>query len=494
VDERKRLSEEELPHINFKKLIGVVLVGVLAIFLAATSGYLLETNRAGFYQVKQAAITGDLSVRINPGMYAQMFGRITTYKLSNIYYFSNEEGTEGDVSSQGKPVRVRFNDGGRAFVDGNVRYDLPPNSDGMVALHKKFRSYSNFQYQGIKQLVEEAIFLTAALMSADEAYTTKRALFSEWAWDQVSNGIFLTEERIEETTDPITGETKIRNFVEIKRDKNGEPLRKPNVLRDYGVNISQFVVKEIDYEEGVDKQIAVKREALMKTIAAEAEAVQAQQDRLTAEERGKKNVAVARYAALEVKEKATVDAERKVEVARQDKLAAKEYKAAQILRASADAEYARKLIEADGALKVKLEALVEIQKFWATAIQNSGQRWVPDIVIGGDGAASGSGAQDLIRLLTAQSAKALGADLTVKEGRTIGRQSSNALPRLESPTTNEQTEPEKRVAVAVPTQSGGVQCDNCGSYNSFSQVNSNKVGTYWQCSSCKGVTTENPLG
>lgn len=490
----KRFSDGDLSQINVKKLIGIVGVAVLAIVLAVASSSLIETNRAGFYQIKQAAITGTMTARLEPGMYWQGFGLITQYNLSDTFHFSNVEG-EGERTERNAPIRVRFNDGGRATITGNVRYDLPVTGDGMISLHKRFRSYQGFQREGVEQLVKEAVSLTAALMTADESYTTKRALFSEWARDQVSDGIFLTEERIEKTTDPITQEVKIRKFVEIKLDKDGKPLRKPNVLGDYGVRLSQFVVNEIDYEEGVDNQIAAKREALMQTIAARARAEKAQQDRKTAEEVGKKDVAVAEYKALEVAKTAIVNAERQVEVARLDKKAAEQYKLAKIERAKGDAEYARKLIEADGALKPKLEALVQIQRFWATAIQNSNQRWVPDIVIGGNGSTGGSGAQDLINLLTAQSAKALGADLTIPRGRTVGRQSSNALPRLEDLSVNKEAEIENRVAVVTtPSQQGGVQCGNCKSYNSFKQVNSTKVGTYWQCSSCKGVTTENPIG
>lgn len=487
-------NNEELSVVNPKKVIGLVAVIILAIVMMFATSSLIETCSAGFYQVKQAAVTGTMTARLEPGMYWQGFARITEYNLSDIFHFSNVEG-EGERSERNAPVRVRFNDGGKATIAGNVRYDLPSNEKGMIDLHKRFRSYSGFQREGVEQLVKEAVSLTAALMTADESYTTKRALFSEWAWDQVSNGIFLTEERIEKTVDPITQEVKIRKFVEIKLDKDGKPLRKPNVLKDYGVNLSQFVVNEIDYEEGVDKQIGAKREALMQTIAARARAEKAQQDRLTAEAEGQKNVAVAHYAALEVKEREIVNAERKVEVARQDKLAAREYKEAKYLRAAADAEYARKQIQADGALDRKLKAIIEIQRNWAAAVQNSGQPWVPRIVIGGNGKGGGSvsGAQDLIDLLVGKTANDLSLNLSIPKGG-IGRQSSNLLPRL-GPIEGKQADPaeENRVAVISGTQSG-VECGNCGGHNTFKAVSSSKVGKYWQCTSCNGITRENPRG
>ena len=46
---------------------------------------LVETNIAGNYQIKQAAVSGEMTVKATPGMYMQNFGKITTYRIADDY-------------------------------------------------------------------------------------------------------------------------------------------------------------------------------------------------------------------------------------------------------------------------------------------------------------------------------------------------------------------------------------------------------------------------
>src|SRR5271157_3984695 len=99
---------------NFRqlKLVGALVFGLfLLITVVNVAGELFVTNNAGYYQVKQAAITGQLTVRDLPGVYTRLFGTITTYHVSDMHYFSKSN-LDGGAGNEADPVSVQFTDGG----------------------------------------------------------------------------------------------------------------------------------------------------------------------------------------------------------------------------------------------------------------------------------------------------------------------------------------------------------------------------------------------
>ena len=75
-----------------KKKIGIAMIVVILIALVGLSSNLFETNQAGHFQVKQAIITGTVTVRTMPGMYWQGLGRIIGYKNVATIGFGKEKG------------------------------------------------------------------------------------------------------------------------------------------------------------------------------------------------------------------------------------------------------------------------------------------------------------------------------------------------------------------------------------------------------------------
>jgi hypothetical protein len=388
--------------------LSLLLFGVIGFSLLILSPMLFETNSAGWYAVKQSAGSGTMTAHMKPGMFAQMFGDVTFYKAADTVHFGKD--------GRG-PVGVRFNDGATSDVVANVRYELPNTPEKLVDIHGKFRSYDALVRETIEQVVREAVLLSAAMMSAEESYTTKRAEFSQLAQDQVINGVYLTEAETIEVKDKKTGESTPRTIVRIKLGKDGQPLRKEAILDDYGIRITQFVVQEIDYSDAVDGMIQSKQTALQQVVSAKAQAEKAVQDRLTAEEVGKKNVAVARYEQEVKKQTAVTEAEQRLEVAKLGRLTAEQEKAAKIAQAEGEGEYRRKIMVADGALQQKLDALKAINESWANALANSKNPIVPSVVMDGGGSAGGNGVQQFMQLLSAQAAKQLAVDLNAKTGQ-----------------------------------------------------------------------------
>lgn len=402
----------------------VAVIGLIAVFWEG----LTEDNQAGYITIAQWPFTGQLNVQSEPGMVLSMFGEVYEYKQAGTYRFGKDS-TSAD-SAHSEPVKVRFNDGGTASVAGNARFELPSsNHEAMLKIHKAFRSYPHIARTLVQPAITEALILTANLMSAEESYSGRRAEFSQLAWDQVTNGIYLTEWEDRETVDELTGEKKSKRLVHIKKDADGIIIRKQNPLADYEITISQFFLDEdLDYEPGILQQISNQRDAMMKTVAAKAEAEKAQQDRVTAEAQGQAMVMTAKYEAEVEKERAVVEARKRKEVAetegalrlavaRLDKDSAAEYRDAQILRAEGDAEYKQRVMSADGALEQKLAAWVDVNKRYAEAIQGYEGQWVPGVVMGGQGGNGNgaAGALDLVSLLTAKTARDLSLDLGITE-------------------------------------------------------------------------------
>ena len=75
-----------------KKKITLIVFGVIAFILLLLLGRIVETNQSGYYQVKQAALSGKLSAKLSPGVYGQLFGSIFTYKQVATVGFGDTKG------------------------------------------------------------------------------------------------------------------------------------------------------------------------------------------------------------------------------------------------------------------------------------------------------------------------------------------------------------------------------------------------------------------
>jgi hypothetical protein len=430
------------------------------VLLMAWNG-LTDTNEAGYISIRQFPVTGDLLVMHDEGMYFRAFGTVWKYKRAGTFSFGE---STGDSASSGA-IKVRFNDGGTADLYGNVRFRLPANNEvAMLNIHREYRSYEHLANTLIKRLASETLLLTASLMSAEDSYSGRRAEFMRLALDQLQNGNYQTESEEVEVIDTMTNEKKRVRLVKIKYEDDGvTPLRRENPLEAFNIEITQFILdRDFGYEAGVLEQIENQRTNYMKTVAAKAEATRSAQDAITAEAKGKADVAKAKYekevikqaaiveaekeketaliqaakekekalidaakqkevAAVE-KEKAEIEAQKRLEVAKLDRAAAEETKQEQILIGEGEAERKRLVMEADGALQLKLEAWIKAQEFYADAVGSYTGNWVPQVVMaggaGGSGTTSGGGANELIELLKVKTAKDLQLDLSMRDRKT----------------------------------------------------------------------------
>lgn len=409
---------------SMKKVLSIALVVFLSIVLVISAGSIVETVPTGSYQIKQAAVSGELTAKMAPGLWLQNFGDIFTFPNSETFFFTKDlhEGKAIDQS-----IKVTFADGSECYISGTARIIMPSTQTEAIYLTDKlgFRRYEDIEHKLILPTIRRALVLTATMMTAQESYNVKRPDFLKWASGQIEHGIAATTEEEKEIVDPITGEKVVKIFKKIKTNAQGETIYESNPLAGTGIRLQNFEVKDFEYSSEVKKQIAEQQSAIMGVATAKANALKAEQAKITAEANGQANVMTAKYEEEQKKIRAVVDAEKEKEVtliaAKRDKEKAEfakqtaEFtKQEQILLGQGEGERKRLVMEADGALTLKLEAfkygIDSVSKAWAT-------RPVPayNVEMGGDGKTGGADSANLqfMNMMNSMVAKNLGLDLSI---------------------------------------------------------------------------------
>jgi regulator of protease activity HflC (stomatin/prohibitin superfamily) len=365
------------------KKVGILVGAVAALILTLSlGGQILETNNQGYYQVKQAAITGDMSVRNSAGTYAQMFSTITTYQVSDMLYFSDSDADGGQNELSG-PIQVRFNGGGTAQISGTLKFRLSTIEKDQLSLHQDYKSYEIVKHDLIRQTVQEALNKTAALMKAEESFSTRLADFTRLAEDQIRFGIYDTVSKQIKQKD-ADGNELVESVNEVKTDASGKQVvYKPSPFTRYNVDVISFTLKGFKYDEKTQGIIDAKKEAEQAKVVSRANAERAQQDAITTVEQGKARVAKAEADALVEKKTAVINAERETEVARQEKLKAKEQAEATLNTGRAEAEANR--LKVSAGLTPQERAEYQMKTAIGVAEKLSQVQLPAMMVIGGDG-------------------------------------------------------------------------------------------------------------
>ncbi|MCK4577776.1 MAG: hypothetical protein KAU50_03230 [Candidatus Marinimicrobia bacterium] len=408
---------------SIARQVTIIFVLIIVALGIVFSRYIVVTNQRGQFQIKQAAVTGTMSVRLEPGMYLRLFGDIDTWNKAETFYFTSDYDGEGDVQED-RSIEVRFNDGSIARISGTSRISLPVNENEAIALITQwgYSNYRDLEQKLILPTVRNALRSTANLMSARESYSEKRLDFINWARDQIQNGLYATEEVTRKVEDVLSGQEVTRTFKMVKTDPaTGIPVYQFNPIEGKGIGVSNFEIKSFNYAEKVREQIAAQQKALMAVETARAQAKEAEQKALTAEAEGKAQLTRVRYDKEQAKVAAVVKGEQELEVARLAKQAAEETRQRDIFLGQGEAERKRLVMEADGALAQKLTTYETVMGVWAEAYS---QRKVPQLMMGGSGG-GGNPDQSTIDFSQAMQllvAKQLGLDLTVPEGNAKGTQ------------------------------------------------------------------------
>lgn len=407
---------------------------VVLLFLTSASFKVIEVLGAGEIMVVQSPWTGNLTWYTTPGPKPQLFGHVTKYKKQDQYWFEKEDRHNQET----RPLKMRFNDAAHATISGSIAWEMPLDVAPLTALHSKYGSQSAVELQLVRTVVEKSVYMTGPLMSSTESYAARRNELLSYIEDQVMHGVYKTDVRTEKTRDPLTGQEKTVQIVDLAKKADGTYQRETaSPLEEFHIRTYNLSINEVEYDADVERQIKQQQEALMKVQTAIAQAKTAEQDTITTEQKGKASAAEAKWAQEVLKAKAVTEAQQKVEVAALDALALKtnavieaqqkyevaelNLKAAELKKqtdiASGEGEAKKRelIMQADGALEKKLAAWTDVNKAYAEAIKGHQGSWVPNVILGqggGTGMAGGSNAAaDLVGLLTAKTAMELGLDM-----------------------------------------------------------------------------------
>lgn len=415
--------------------------GVLAALLIGNSA--LTYNEAG-HQTHIRTITGSESVVSETGWAWKGFGKATQWKMMQTVQFTVGEQRPVDGAENVVNFRATFQGNVDAAVEASTRFRMP-QGEQFLKIAREYRTPENFYATAVIPAVKETLQTTASMMSADEYFAGGRSDFSVNFEDQLRNGMYHTR-RVEQqvvtarTNNDSENTTSGREGSEVKRstfamvklaDKDGNLLRKAQTFRGFGVEVVEARIASVEPNPKFRESMQLVQESQAKRIKATQDRMREEEEKQLAIARGERIVEEQRQATMKEQVQKTVEAETTkglalIEAAKlkEQALVTKETAAieletaklkAQTTRTQADAEaHAKKVVlEANGALEQKLEALVAMNKAMADAIRVAP---VPTTVIGGDG---GSGRADevgnLLKMMTVNQAKALALDMSIKK-------------------------------------------------------------------------------
>ena len=394
-----------MKNLNPKLLLyGVIgLIGIFVITLLNPFGY----NDLGYREIVETP-AGSKYVIYSNGVYLRLPGsKITTYP--NVITISHRGGKANGSTVEANSIAIRFNDATEATAQTVVRFRLPDLEKDMILLHSEYVNRDYLAMKGLAPYTIECLKNSAQLMDSEQHYSGGRAQLSQYFQDQLEEGLFILDIQETFTKDSLTGENKRIYANQIRTNDLGEKVRKDSDLKIFGISVASATIENVDYEAQVDEKLKKKIEASTRESVSKQNLVTAQQEAMTAEAEGRRQLVEIEYKEKQVQTQQVVQAETSVKLAEQDMLKQKialdaARLEAQTIKALAEAEsYAkRKMMEADGALEKKLATYKEVQGMWATAFQNYKGDLVPKFQTGGSG--KGNAGLDFMEIMGAKAA------------------------------------------------------------------------------------------
>ncbi len=400
-------------------VIGVLSVIGLILFLIINP---FSWNDAGNRTVVERT-NGEQIVQFAPGVfYAGFFAKEKEWpnQISVTYQESVPKLEIEDNGIEVGQIMIRFSDATTADVRGITQFILPGDEKEMILIHNTHRTPQSLVVKRLAPYTKECLQSSAQLMSSEKHYGGGRAQMAQDFLDQLKEGVYLllTEENL--VYDSLEMEKKRVYQTEIQYDKKTSlPKRKLSSIKEYGITVADAAITDVDYENKVDEKLVKIIDAVTKSSISKQELMTAQQQTLTAKAKGEQALVEIEYQQKQDQTKQVVEAQTKVKVAEQDKLQQKIAYEGAILEAKkikelADANaYARqRIMQADGALEMKLKAQVEVQKVWAEAFSKYTGAIVPQFQTGGG--STTNGAINFMDIMTAKTAKDFALDLKNK--------------------------------------------------------------------------------
>ena len=416
-----------MKDLSFTKIFGITALVILLIAGAISLDRIIESVDTDEVKILQDPIDGDLHYYISPGTKFQGFAKVTTYKKRGQIDFMPPEDSGIAIDSPqaiAYGYKLRFNDAASATLLGSISYELPLAEDKLKMIREMYPSQASLERDLIKQVMSKSVYMTGPTMSSKESYADKRQDLIEYIEDQAQNGTYKTTVEEVKVDDTISGgqkTIKIATIVEDTTAVNGRARSEQSPLSTFGIKVFNLNIKKVRYSDEVLVQIEQQRKITMQVQTAIAEAKGAEQEAIKAEQEGMAKAMTAKWKQEEINAQEIAEAEKVKAVAKLEAEAAAFTKRKDILLGEGQAEKKRLVMRADGALKQKLDALVQMNHDNATALA---ARAVPtNYFAAGGGGGTGAGGYDTemvrqLKLMNLNTIKTLNLDMTMPKGAT----------------------------------------------------------------------------
>lgn len=420
-------------------LWAAVSMGIIGICVMTLNGAVYYAEPGYNYLVQYP--TGTQIGETTPGYHLKWWGSAIPFKKFITVKASPSK--DSAVSASIPPIEARFTDAVVATVDVTARFQLPAEADKFLDMAIAYRTQDNLENSTLIPVLREVVRNAARTMTAQDYIAGKGGEFENAILDQLRYGTYIldiTEIRPEGKTkiadadaDRVIDQSQMVRY-EVKKmidPKTNQIIRKPTALVDYSIIVTQSNVSNVDPEKKFKDMLALQRDAAAQASVKRQEAKRAEYEKqkIIAEgEAAKAQIRVDQEKAQITKLIAAETAKKEAEIALQEAriLKEKEKEQAERVKIAADAEAykKRKVLEADGALEMKLATIENVAREIAGGWS---KRQVPATVIvtGGEGkdAAKYTGSPEEIKIMLgmmlADMAKnQLSTDLTVPRGAT----------------------------------------------------------------------------
>lgn len=384
-----------------KKIIFSSILAVIAVVVIVCFGSLVEDADKSKNYVCQMPITGEYVVWTDGGLQWQGFGNVKEYsKTSQIEFTGIEESTKGYIAVGENPAAgTTFNDRGKGYLIGSFRVVLPNDEANMMKIQRDFGSEKALINNLVKPTLYKVITSCGPLMSSLESVSETRTDLIAHITDQLNNGVYKTVLSKVEVANEITGEKETRTLARVIEDSNspgGYKRQEVSPFSQYGITCGLVSITDIKYDEATQSQIDAQKAANLSVITAKTQAAKAIQDAITAEEQGKAKAAKAKWDQEVVKATAVTKAQQEFEVAELEAKKAKQVALKIQAEGEAKAAANRALVSAGLTPLEKATIEKETAIGIAEALANSKVRWVPEIIMTGNG--SNGSAMDAVGL------------------------------------------------------------------------------------------------
>ena len=349
-------------------------------------------NDQGYRTVVQG-ISGEESVRFQPGMYwAGFFSKTTKYTDVVTVQVERPEKRKEDISYFSEPIQCQFADGTYANQVGySVKWKLPNNEERMLAIHKDYREQGRLA-ASLADYSKECANYSFQLMDSERHYSGGKSELAEAFKFQLENGQYIIDQHETMRIDSMSGE-RIRSYENTpRRTADGKFDLAKSDVQQYDIVPNFVAITLVEYETVVNEKLKAKVEQSTREAIAKQELVTAQQEALTAEMRGRQKVAEVKAKEQAAKIEAEIRAQAETAVAKEQALQAKFQADRALAEGRAAAEVAR--LKVSAGLSPLERAQIEKETRIGVAAELAKVK-VPQIVIGGGGAKGAQGANPM---------------------------------------------------------------------------------------------------